>query len=243
VHWNRAEAEERAGRIRALGYDVDATDVPVPFRGFAEGFDALVIDLTRLPSHGRDVGVAVRIARATRAIPLVFVGGAPEKVARVRETLPDATFTSWEGIGAVLERAKPQPDATVPASALAGYSKTPLTKKLGVKEAAVVALVGAPDGFEEYLGSGAVVRRGNRGKRDLTVVFVHDANVEPLWNGLARNSYVDDVWLIWAKKASPEYAGVTQALLRGPGLERGFVDFKVCAVDETWSGLRFKRRR
>jgi hypothetical protein len=47
---------------------------------------------------------------------------------------------------------------------------------------------------------------------------------------------------MWAKKSSRIHAGVTQVLVRDPGMARGFVDFKVCAVDDTWSGLRFKRR-
>jgi hypothetical protein len=162
VHWNRDEAEERAVRLRALGYDVDATPLPTPFRRFAEGFDAVVIDLSRLPSQGRDVGVSVRIAKPTRSTPLVFVDGAPEKVARVRETLPDATFTSSDAVGDALRRARPVPDAVVPSSALAGYSATPLPRKLGIKEGTVVALVGAPEGFESMLGSEAKVRKGNR---------------------------------------------------------------------------------
>ena len=166
VHWNRNEAEERAGQIRALGYDVDATSLPMPFRRFAEGFDAVVIDLSRLPSQGRDVGVSIRIAKPTRGLPLVFVGGAPEKVARVRETLPDATFTSWEEIGDALRGARPVLEPSVPSSALAGYSSTPLPRKLGIKEGTVVALVGAPEGFEVGLGTDAIVRRRNRGKRD-----------------------------------------------------------------------------
>jgi hypothetical protein len=58
-----------------------------------------------------------------------------------------------------------------------------------------------------------------------------------------RRFKIDDVWIVWAKKASPLYSGMTQADVRGPGMARGFVDFKVCAIDETWSGLRFKRRR
>jgi hypothetical protein len=115
-------------------------------------------------------------------------------------------------------------------------------RKLGIKEGTVVALVGAPEGFESMLGSEAKMRKGNRGKRDLTIVFAHDANVDALWDSLARNALVDDVWVMWAKKSSPIHAGVTQVLVRDPGMARGFVDFKVCAVDDTWSGLRFKRR-
>jgi hypothetical protein len=129
----------------------------------------------------------------------------------------------------------------------AGYSDTPLTKKLGIAPGSVVALVGAPADFDQVLGQlppGASLRKSGRGRRDLTLAFVggvHD--IERRWNRLALDQAVDDVWLVWAKKASPLHAGVTEDLIREAGLERGFVDFKVAAIDETWSGLRFKRRR
>jgi len=242
VHWHADEAEERAARLRALGYVVDATPLPMPFRRFAEGFDAVVIDLGRLPSQGRDVGVTVRLAKSTRTVPLVFVGGAADKVARVRETLPDAAFTTWERIAEALRHAKPEPNVVVPSSALAGYATTPLPKKLGIRDGTVVATVGAPDGFEDRL-EGAVVRPAGRGRRDLTIVFLHEPRVNRAWDALARDAQVDDVWLVWAKKSSASYVGLTQAAVRKAGLERGFVDFKVCAIDETWTGLRFKRRR
>ena len=250
VHWNAEEAEERAARLRALGYDVDGRP---PTSGTIrelpkEAGAAVVVDLSRLPSQGRDIGVMVRRAQASRAVPLVFVGGAPEKVARVREALPDATYTSWDEIATALPRAlaSPPADPVVPDSALAGYSNTPLPRKLGIKEGSVVVLLDAPEGFEETLGElppGVQVRRGGRGRRDLTLAFVRSTQeAERRWDRLAADPTVDDVWIVWAKQASPQYSGVTQANVREPGMTRGFVDFKVAAIDETWSGLRFKRR-
>lgn len=88
------------------------------------------------------------------------------------------------------------------------------------------------------------MRWGGRGRRALTLAFVGGVrDVDRRWDRLAANGEVDDVWIVWAKKASPLHAGVTQERVRKPGLARGFVDFKVAAIDETWSGLRFKRRR
>jgi hypothetical protein len=245
VSWKEEDARERAAVLRALGHEVDAgavTSGTIRELPRAE-VDAFVIDLDRLPSQGRDVGVAVRRARASRAIPIVFAGGAPEKVARVRDLLPDAVYTSWEEIAAALDGASAPADPVVPDSNLAGYSSTPLPKKLGIKEGAVVCLIGAPRGFElGELPAGAVVRR--RGARDLTMVWVRSpTEAARIWDRLVADDKVDDVWVVWAKTASPLYAGVTQANVRGPGMERGFVDFKVCAIDEDWTGLRFKRRR
>jgi hypothetical protein len=129
----------------------------------------------------------------------------------------------------------------------AGYSDTPLTKKLGIAEGSVVALVGAPPDFAQVLGelpAGASLRQSGRGRRDLTLAFVEGVReIESRWDRLARDQAVDDVWIVWVKKASPLHTGVTEGLVREAGLERGFVDFKVAAIDETWSGLRFKRRR
>lgn len=129
----------------------------------------------------------------------------------------------------------------------AGYSETPLTKKLGIADGSVVALVGAPAEFDQVLGElppGAYLRQSGRGRRDLTLAFVTRVReIASRWDRLARDRAVDDVWIVWAKKASPLHTGVTEGLVREAGLERGFVDFKVAAIDETWSGLRFKRRR
>jgi hypothetical protein len=247
VSWKPEDAAGRAALLRSLGHDVDASPVPTgTIRELPRAeVDAFVIDLDRLPSQGRDVGVALRRAKTSRLVPLVFAGGAEEKVARVRELLPDAVFASWEGIGDALAGAvaSPPSDPVVPDSNLAGYSSTPLPRKLGIKEGTVVCLVGAPRGFAlDGLPAGATLRR--RGSRDLTMVWVRSAaEAERVWERLADDEKVDDVWIVWAKKASPEHNGVTQAHVRGPGMARGFVDFKVCAIDETWTGLRFKRRR
>ena len=114
----------------------------------------LVIDLGRLPSHGRDVGVSMRQTRATRGIPLVFVDGDPEKVEPIRQLLPDAVYTDWPNIQPALRHAiaNPPSQPVVLKSSLAGYSGTPLPRKLGIKPGYAVALPGAPDDFETTLG-------------------------------------------------------------------------------------------
>ncbi len=247
VSWKPEESDELAALLRSFGHEVDGSPIATDtIRALPrEEVDAFVIDLDRLPSQGRDVGVTLRRAKSSRYVALVFAGGAPEKVERVRELLPDATFAGWDEIGAALQRAlaSPPSDPVVPDSNLAAYASTPLAQKLGIKEGSVVCLVGAPEGFSlPGLPAGAVVRR--RGPRDLTMVWVRSATgAKRVWERLARDEKVDDVWIVWAKKASPLYSDVTQANVREPGMARGFVDFKVCAIDETWTALRFKRRR
>ena len=110
-------------------------------------------------------------------MPLVFVGGDAVKVARVCELLPDAVYSDWAGIHEALAHAMEHPpsEPVVPASNLAGYSGTPLPRKLGIKSGYAVALVGAPEGFERTLGElppDATLRRRAQGRCDLIIWFV-----------------------------------------------------------------------
>ncbi|HSM17437.1 MAG TPA: hypothetical protein VK845_10650, partial [Gemmatimonadales bacterium] len=211
--------------------------------------DALVIDLTRQPSMGRDVAFAIRHARSTRLLPIVFVEGDPEKVARIKRQVPDAVYTSWGRIRRGLHRAitRPPKAPVVPESVLAGYSGTPLLKKLGVKPDSTLTLLKAPPEFEKTLGclpEGVAVKRQARGSPDLTLWFVRSqrelskdfAKVFPL---TAQGA----LWIVWPKRSSRMRSDLTQASVRETGLASGLVDFKVCAVDRTWSGLKFVRRK
>ena len=108
---------------------------------------------------------------------MVFVGGELDKVKGIKELLPDAVYTQWDQIDDPLRKAigSPPTDPVVPTSIMAGYSGTPLPKKLGIKENAVVALVNAPNGLKETLGElpeGAVLRSGLQSIGDLTLWFV-----------------------------------------------------------------------
>jgi hypothetical protein len=123
----------------------------------------------------------------------------------------------------------------------AGYSATPLPKKLGIKPGSTVALVDAPDGFERELPE-AAVRRGARGRFELAIWFVRAArDLRPeRMASLARNG---PLWIAWPKRASGWETDLTENVVRVAGLAHGLVDYKVCAIDDTWSGLLFARRR
>lgn len=128
---------------------------------------------------------------------------------------------------------------------MAGYSGTPLGKKLGIKESSVVLALGAPPGFEEALGPlpvGARLVRAlpQRGELDVAVAFVDQAKkLTPTIIKLkARLAQAGGLWIGWPKKASGVATDVTEDLVREIGLGLGLVDNKVCAIDETWSGLR-----
>jgi len=157
IHWNVAEAAERAERLQALGYDVASGQPggPAFIRALANDPPAaVVIDLSRLPSQGRDIADALRIQGGTRRVPLLFVGGDPDRVTRVRELLPDAAYTSWDEIGTILAAAigAPPTDPVVPGSAFAAYAGKPLAGTLDIKAGSTVALAGAPPSFRDTLG-------------------------------------------------------------------------------------------
>ena len=249
LHWDEPESGERARELAAAGYTVEHESRfdPSLLRSLAESPPAaIVVDLSRSPSHGRDVALALRTRAGTRRVPLVVAGGKGDAVRGLRAHLPDVFYTSWGSIASTLERAiaEPPADPVVPTSALAGYSGTPLPKKLVIKEGSKVGLVGAPADFAERLGElpdGARLRRGTRGA-DLVLWFVR--STRQLSRGLQRYASLGvPVWIIWPKQASGVATDLTQNAVRAAGLGAGLVDYKVCAVDETWSGLLFRRRR
>src|SRR5258708_2557490 len=108
IHLNAGKGTERGKILRAARYDV--TLVIPQGLGFLREVRrdppaAIVIDLERLPSVGRDIGLALRMSKATRHIPIVFAGGAAEKIVGIRNLLPDASYAPWPKLGGELKRA------------------------------------------------------------------------------------------------------------------------------------------
>src|SRR5688500_5484447 len=125
---------------------------------------------------------------------------------------------------------------------MAGYSGTPLAKKLGIKQGATVALVSAPDSLDGDLAplpDGVDVRR-RAGKADVAVAFfTKRAELERRIAALAQHVHPDGaLWIAWPKKASGVATDITENTIREVALPLGVVDNKVCAIDDTWSGLR-----
>jgi hypothetical protein len=129
----------------------------------------------------------------------------------------------------------------------AGYSGTPLVRKLGIKPASRLGLIGAPSGFDETLGElpGDVsVRRRVRGPLDVVVAFVlRRSELERRLPALrAALDPAGGLWVAWPKRASGVATDVNENVVRELGLAAGLVDNKVCAIDEVWSGLRLVYR-
>jgi hypothetical protein len=131
---------------------------------------------------------------------------------------------------------------------MAGYSGTPLPKKLGITSGKRFATIHAPDGFADTLGPlppESEWKRQVRPGLDVVIGFYTKRAVMVTdWPKLARAvSPNGTVWLAWPKKASNVPTDITEDVLRAEFLRTGWVDNKVCSIDETWSGLRFALRR
>jgi hypothetical protein len=122
-----------------------------------------------------------------------------------------------------------------------------LVRKLGIRAGDVLALVDAPEGFSGVLGElpdGVVARRQARGPADVIVCFAVDrAALERRLAVLLRALDVDGgLWIAWPKRSSGVATDLSDGAVRELGLRAGLVDNKVCAIDETWSALRFVYR-
>jgi hypothetical protein len=129
---------------------------------------------------------------------------------------------------------------------MAGYSKTPLPRKLGIKPHSQLLLLHAPAGFaiDDLPAGVAVHRRPVGGPYDTILLFCVSQQAVRRGFGPAahRLTVAGGLWICWPKKASGVTTDLNENDVRAIGLDAGLVDVKVCAVDDTWSGLRFVRR-
>jgi len=131
---------------------------------------------------------------------------------------------------------------------MAGYSGTPLAQKLGIKEGAKVVALGAPSNYPSLLAPlphGAAITARASGMPEFVHVFSTkrddlEARLRTLRPAIAQDGVV---WVSWPKKTAKVPTDITEDVIRAVALPLGFVDIKVCAVDDTWSGLKLVIRR
>jgi hypothetical protein len=251
IHWNIDEAKIRAKNLRKAGYNVDYEIMnPAGIREMKLNPPvAVIIDLGRLPMQGRDLGLAIRHYKGTRHVPILFVDGDPEKVKRVKENLPDAIYSSWSTIRSDLKKAISHPleDPVVPNSVMEGYSGTPLVKKLGIKSNSVLALVDSPKDFEKTLGKlpeSVTIHSDAKGYPDLIIWFTRsrgdlERDVVKFGSLMGKRG----IWIAWPKKSSGVVTDLSEKVVRKLGLASELVDYKICSIDATWSGLLFTKRK
>jgi CheY-like chemotaxis protein len=227
IHWKAVEAGELLKRLKDAGYQIESNERALP--------DAVVIDLSRLPSHGREVAIALRGAKKTRQIPIVFVDGSPEKVEAIRQKLPDAAYTSRGRLAAVLKKAiqNAPADPVVPAQMMDRYASKPACAKLGIGPGARVAVIDPPSSYTAVIGmvpEGVVFEEN--GECPVTLWFVQDLAA---WRSALRRirgvCAGSKLWILWRKGTE-----ITLTRLREDSSAVGLVDYKICSVNQTWSG-------
>jgi hypothetical protein len=129
-----------------------------------------------------------------------------------------------------------------------GRASTPLPRKLGIKPDALVALLASPPGFDRTLGAlpeGVEIRTHARGRFDVIVFFAtRERELARRFPVMARALLPDGgLWVAWPKKTSCVATDLTFDPVQEVGLDAGLVDNKVCAIDDTWSALRFVVRK
>jgi hypothetical protein len=200
-----------------------------------------------MPSHGREAGIFLRGSKSTRHIPILFVGGAPDKVEAVRKVLPDAIYASPETLIRNIARAKPPAAPVVPPQMMDRYGGRTAAQKLGIKEGASIGVVDPPRDYASAVGAlprGAVFHEQPRQPCSVTLWFVEDP--ESFHAALRRMRAIAEctkLWVLWPKKTARPNSGLDENLIRNAAMAVGLVDYKVCAVDKTWSALAFAARK
>jgi len=244
VHWNAKEAEPLLESLRAAGHSVEHTSsIGSGIMKYLRAAppDAVVIDLTRQPSQWREIGAAIRNGKTIKHLPLLFLDGDPEKVAGVRRVLPDAIYTTRARLIAELKRAKPLANPVRPTQMMERFGNRTTAQKLGISAGMRVAVIDPPADYERAIGplpEGASLEEWAGGSPlRITLWFTHDpdsflARMRRM-RALAAHSRL---WILWRKNKVDRLDG---GFIRAAGIDAGLVDYKICSVDATWSGMVF----
>ncbi len=249
LHWRAAEAEGLLHKLGKAGHSVDyheefSTGLMRQWRKTPP--DAFVIDLSRLPSQGKEIAIAIRQSPSTRQTPIVFCQGDEQKVATLRALMPDAVFSgAAELVKSVAAALKDQPtQAKVPAAMMDRYGGRTIAQKLGLKEGSKLACIDPPPHIEGALGELPAAVEFVEGDADVTLCFLHDPDsLRQVFSQMRDRADTTKLWMLWHKKTSSGHRGITEPAVRETGLCLGLVDYKICSVDKNWSAMLFARKK
>ena len=250
IHWKKSEAAGYFARLREAGYRVDYDEQfrPQLMKLWRQSPpDGFVIDLSRLPSHGREIAIALRQNSVTRSVPLVFCGGNPDKVNALRAILPDARYCEFPKLLSTLKMAlnAPLQNPVRPTAMMDRYKSRSAAEKLGIKPGIFVALLNAPRDHERFLSPlpdnvTVLEVETMQPSARVHICFVHRQHeLPPLLSHLRGAAATGKLWIAWRKGGKAAAGEVTENLVRQHALELGLVDYKVCSVNEVWSALLF----
>jgi len=245
ISWNVKAAAERKQLLQGQGFRVD----PVLSRSTgmvgkltAAAPLALVIDLDSKPAYGREVAIYLRNSASVRHLPMVFAGGVPEKIARVRAEIPDAVYCGWDEVQAGINRAITAPPVRPVRPRARGEavpSGSVLARKLDLRPETRVSIQGDVIGLGKRLGLEYEERISGetgmaivvvRTEQDLDAAFDYATGQLPAKAGL---------WIVYPKRSGRLKTDFSQKDLLAMGAVHGLTGYKTCAIDADWSGLKF----
>ena len=242
-HWNAEEARPLLTVLQAAGHSVELHGKMASYREVRDRPpDAIVIDLSRLPSHGRELAVFIRGSKSTRHVPIVFVEGDPEKVERVRKLLPDAAYTSLARLRSAVKSALANPPANPVKAAqmMDRWGHRTTAQKLGIAKDSRVAVIDPPSGYAQAIGElpeGAWFEEDSNEECAVSLWFVHSVpefhSALPRMRKLAARTRL---WILWRKNKRD---GLDGNFIRAGCVAVGLVDYKICSVNDAWSGMVF----
>ncbi len=254
IHWKKSEAAAHLEALADAGYQVDHDEQFRP--GLMKEWrrsppDAFVIDLSRLPSHGREIAVALRQSPSTRCVPIVFCAGDPGKVSALRALLPDAGYCEVAELPSTLKKAlaAPPENPVRPLAMMDRYKSRTAAQKMGIKERNSVALISPPRDVERVLGPlppQVHLLESEKGDPSAQVhlCFVHQPDeLRPTLSRLRSLANRSKLWVVWRKGGKAAAGNVTENLVRQCALDLGLVDYKVCAVNDVWTAMLFALKR
>ena len=229
-HWRANEAETLISMLREAGYHVlyrPSTQAPSVREIKEAATCAIVIDLSRLPSHGRNVGAWVRGSKSIRHTPLIFVGGDPVKVAAIRKEMPDAGYVSPERMIAALNGAKRPKNPIVPKQMMQSDPQRTTAQKLGIRDGMNVGLIDPPGDYMRVIGTlpAGVNLEEDSSACPMTLWFAHDP-VEFATSLRSRRVLASKgpLWIVWQKGRRD---GLNGNFVRECALGVGLVDYKI----------------
>jgi hypothetical protein len=248
ISWH-PDLAAKAATLKARGRIIDSAPLLKPSSAVSElaalNPAVLVLDLDKLPSRSREIAVALRTSKSARHIPILFAGGEPEKITRIRTDLPDAHYASWPEAPHALTNLLKNP-TTKPYLALHDKpSTTPLPQKLGIKPDSPIALIAAPDNFADLLGDLPETTTRITPKTHLALCFIRSlpdlaATLDLL---TLRLPQLASAWIIYPKRTSRHRPDFNENHVRNAALAVNLVDYKVCSIDNDWSALKFAWRK
>ncbi|MGB0951795.1 MAG: hypothetical protein ACPG31_01090 [Planctomycetota bacterium] len=255
VHWRPAEAEDGIALLQKAGHAVEvySEEGGTGLGRFKEELlDAVVISLERLPSHGRTMGHWFRTTKATAHVPLVFVGGADDKVEVARAMFADAIFTPWSKVRGSVKDAMRTPQTAMPNSEC---STKEVWQKLEVKAGDRILQLNGPTRLKPILGASLPtdvklsrrVGASAKAPKQVDLVLLFAERLQDIKHGFpiatAATAERRPLWICWPKKTSSIQSDVTQAAVMAFARGSGWTDTKICRIDEDWSAHMFRRKR